>query len=58
MLLRDYHAIVAVVLIQFLLAVSYAVLLLIAVVSPLLPNTCGMFIMHIMVRGEIVVERG
>ena len=62
MLLRNNHTVVAVLLIEFLLAVSYAVLLLIAIVSFLLPNTCGMLIMlflryHIMVRGEIVVER-
>ena len=60
MLLRNNHTVVAVLLIEFLLAVSYAVLLLIAIVSFLLPNTCGMLIMlflryHIMVRGEIVV---
>jgi len=62
-LLRNNHTVVAVLLIEFLLAVSYAVLLLIAIVSFLLPNTCGMVIMlflryDIMVRGEIVVERG
>jgi hypothetical protein len=59
----DYHAVAAIFLIELLLAVSYAVLLLIAVVSPLLPNACGMLVMlylrdHIVVRGEIVVERG
>ena len=65
MLLRDYHAVAAVLLlVEFLLAVSNAVLLLIAVVSTLLPNTGGgMLVMlfiryNIMVRGEIVVKRG
>ena len=63
LLLRgDYHAVAAILLIELLLAVSYAVLLLIAVVYPLLPNACGMLVMlflrdHIVARGEIVVKR-
>ena len=59
----DYHAVAAILLIEFLSAVSYAVLLLVAVVSPLLPNACGMLVMlllrdHIVARGVIVVKRG
>ena len=63
LLRRDYHAVAAILLIKFLLAVSYAVLLLVAIVSPLLPNACGMLVMlffrdYIVARGEIVVEGG
>lgn len=64
LLLRDYHAVAAIILIEFLLAVSYAVLLLIALVSTTsFSSTCGMLVMlflrnYVVARGEIIVERG